>query len=307
MTKVLYSKLSPIVLFVYRRLCTTRLVVNSLLTNAEAVDSDLIIFSDAPKSDSDAPHVQQVRDYLNEITGFKSLKIINRPFNMGLANSFIDGISSVLNAHDSAIFLEDDNIVSPFFLNYMNNGLAKYEHNEFVSCISGYSPPFPFTLSSPYFLRGAETWSLATWRRAWADFEPDPNKLMNDIVSRRLVNSINSYGNQLQFLRDFIDGKNDSWGIRWWLSAFLCNRVTLYPHKPLVVIADPGIHGTHNVSRNSYFRSEKEFPSHPITIYPNKAIESYSAKILHSLMNFLFKVRSVFSRVASRFSSPFLS
>ena len=38
----------------------------------------------------------------------------------------------------------------------------------------------------------------------------------------------------LQMLKDQIDGVNDSWAIRWYASAFLENKYTLYPYRSLV-------------------------------------------------------------------------
>lgn len=35
-------------------------------------------------------------------------------------------------------------------------------------------------------------------------------------------------------LQDQIDGKNNSWAIRWHASAFLADKLTLYPSKSLV-------------------------------------------------------------------------
>ena len=45
--------LAPILLFVYNRPQHVVDAVNSLLTNEEAVDSDLIVYSDAAKTDNE--------------------------------------------------------------------------------------------------------------------------------------------------------------------------------------------------------------------------------------------------------------
>ncbi|MCH7827421.1 MAG: sugar transferase, partial [Bacteroidetes bacterium] len=64
--------LSPICLFVYKRLDLTIKTVTSLKGNLYANESDLFIFSDAPKNDEDQLLVLEVRKYIKSIVGFKS-------------------------------------------------------------------------------------------------------------------------------------------------------------------------------------------------------------------------------------------
>lgn len=132
---------NPIVLFTYKRLGVTQRVVNSLLSNPEAKDSVIIIYSDGPKNEGDEIEVNEVRTYLRQLSGFKSIELIFRAKNLGLANSFITGITETLERFESAIFMEDDNLVSSGFLEFMNTTLELYKEDERVSCITGYSFP----------------------------------------------------------------------------------------------------------------------------------------------------------------------
>ena len=67
---------APIILFVYRRLDHLKLTVDSLKKNKEIKKSNLIIFSDGPKSKLDYDSVIKVRKYINNIKGFKNIKIM---------------------------------------------------------------------------------------------------------------------------------------------------------------------------------------------------------------------------------------
>ncbi|WP_460879139.1 hypothetical protein [Pontibacter rugosus] len=49
-----------------------------------------------------------------------------------------------------------------------------------------------------------------------------------------------------QMLIDQINKKNDSWAIRWYASAFLENKYTLYPTKTLVKNIGLDMSGTHS-------------------------------------------------------------
>ena len=104
----LVMTLSPIALFVYKRLRHTRQTIESLLKNAEANESILYIFSDAPKSEKDEYAVQEVRSYISSVKGFREIHIIQRQENFGLAKSIITGVTEILNSHETIIVVEDD-------------------------------------------------------------------------------------------------------------------------------------------------------------------------------------------------------
>ena len=58
---------------------------------------------------------------------FHSLHITQNTVNKGCAQQTIDCMNKFCKTHERFIFLEDDNIVSPFFLDFMNQALIKYE------------------------------------------------------------------------------------------------------------------------------------------------------------------------------------
>ena len=110
------SSLAPVVFFVYNRLDHTAKTIEALKKNTLANESDLIIYSDGAKNDSSKQHVDQVREFIDTIYGFKSIKIIKRENNLGLANSVIRGVSEVIKEYKKVIVLEDDLI---FLLQYL--------------------------------------------------------------------------------------------------------------------------------------------------------------------------------------------
>ena len=82
--------------------------------------SELYIFSDGPKTNRDLIEIQKIRDYINALEGFKKIFLYERESNLGLANSLIMGINEVFKKNTTAIILEDDIVVTEYFLNYMN-------------------------------------------------------------------------------------------------------------------------------------------------------------------------------------------
>ncbi len=247
-------KKTPIALFVYNRPWHTQKTVEALQKNELASESDLFIFSDAPKKPEAVTAVQEVREYIKTVGGFKSVSIVERDINFGLANSIIDGVTRMCNEYGRVIVLEDDLVTSPYFLRYMNDALDLYEHEENVISIHGYIYPVAEKLPETFFLRGADCWGWATWKRGWELFEQDGRRLLEELCRQKLTDKFdmdNSYP-YTKMLRAQIAGKNTSWAIRWYASAFLQNKLTLYPGNSLVLNIGMDDSGTHCSSAVKY-------------------------------------------------------
>lgn len=238
---------APVALFAYRRADHLRRTVDSLRSCPEAPLTDLYVFCDGAKGEADGEAVRQVRDAVAAITGFASVTVVERSANVGLAGNVISGVTEVLGHSERVIVLEDDMVVSPDFLAYMDQALDLYADDEQVASIHAYVYATRTPLPDYFFLRGADCWGWATWRRGWALFEPD---------GRRLLASLEASGSLREFdfdgafaysdmLRDQIAGRNDSWAVRWYASAFLAGALTLYPGRSLVTNIGLDGSGTH--------------------------------------------------------------
>ncbi|MBI5010030.1 MAG: glycosyltransferase family 2 protein [Bacteroidia bacterium] len=230
------ESLSPIILFTYDRLIHTRQTINYLKENQFAEESILIVYSDAPKDATKLNGVREVRKYLASVKGFKQVEIIERERNLGLTGSIETSIPEIIKIYKKAIILEDDLITSPFFLSYMNEALELYQFEEKVASIHGYCYPVRTDLPGTFFIKGADCWGWGTWERAWNFYEKDAVKLLNELKKAKLekeFNFNNSY-NYLKLLKDQTKGKNLSWAVKWYASAFLADMVTLYPYPTLI-------------------------------------------------------------------------
>ena len=98
-----------------------------------------------------------------------------------------------------------------------------------------------------FFLRGADCWGWATWKRGWDLFEPDGEKLLAGINAQNIRKEFNYDGSYdlVGMLYSQIKGKIDSWAIRWYASAFVKNKLTLYPGESLVLNIGNDGSGTH--------------------------------------------------------------
>ena len=224
----------------------TKKAVESLQKNEGADQSDLFIFSDAAKKEEDIPNVKQIREYLYTIGLFRSVTIIEREFNYGLANNIIDGVTQIVAKYKRAIVIEDDLLTSSHFLQFMNEALEKYEHSKEVISIHGYCLPIEYP-GEIFFLKGADCWGWATWERGWQLFDSDGLHLMKQLREQNSFYEFDLEGcyDYSGMLQKQVDGEIDSWAIRWYASAFIHNKLTLYPGRSLIFNMGTDRSGTH--------------------------------------------------------------
>lgn len=227
------SQLSPIILFAYKRPHEFKKVIEALEKNYLASESELYIFVDGPRKKEDILKVDAVRKLCDKVEGFKKVTRIYHETNQGCANSIINGISSVLKNHESAIIIEDDIITSANFLNYSNQCLDFYRDNKSVMSISGFSLPFVTPKDYPYdvfsFPRSC-SWGWSTWSDRWFSIDwnvTDFEEFMKDPKAKKEF----CFGGSdlVKMLNDYMKGSIDAWDIRFSYSQFKQNGFTIYP------------------------------------------------------------------------------
>lgn len=239
---------APVALFAYRRPHHFRLTIEALQRCSGATDTELHIFLDGAKSAEDRLDVQEVEQVAMSATGFGSVSIHRSSANKGLSASITGGVDTLIAQYGRVIVVEDDLVVSPFFLEYMNSHLDLYLDDPIVASIHAYMHPHPdVELPETFFIRGASPWGWATWDRAWKTFERDGNVLVDELVSRRLTTEFD-FGGAVPFtqlLRDQTTGSNESWDSCWRASCFLKGMLTLYPSRSLATNIGQDGSGTH--------------------------------------------------------------
>lgn len=248
--KKLATNLAPIVLFVYNRPSYTRQTLNALAKNVFAKESSLFIYADGAKknaSEKDKKKISTVRDIIREQQWCGTVSIIEATENKGLAASVIHGVTEIVDRFDKAIIIEDDVVTSPFFLQFMNEGLEKYANEERILSLGSWNYYFKNTYSDTFFTHLPDTIAWATWKRAWKKFEPDPKLLLQQLEEKKLIDEFNIGGkfDYVAMLQHQIDNKVSSWGIRWTATAVINNTLTLYPSRSLSKHIGFGADSTH--------------------------------------------------------------
>ena len=239
-------QLTPVVVFAHRRPNHLRRTLDALARNLSAEQTEVTVFCDGPRSREESPACLSVVREAERERPFRTITVHQRDSNLGLAQSITSGVSQMLADSEGVIVLEDDIVTSPFFLTYMNEALERFAADDRVISVHGYS--YPTRIQKPFFLRGADCWGWATWRRGWELFNPDGASLLQELCDRSLTEAFDFDGAYpyTRMLEDQIVGRNDSWAIRWYASAFLANKLTLYPGRSLVQNIGNDGSGTHS-------------------------------------------------------------
>jgi hypothetical protein len=245
------KSVSPIALFVYNRPQHVRRTVAALAKNLGAPDAVLHIYSDAAKSEADITSVNEVRNFIRQITGFKQVIFVERAENFGLAKSIIDGVTDLCTRYGRVIVLEDDLETSPYFLNFMNEALNYYENTPEVMHVSGCRFPVePFGMENTFFLHVPLCWGWATWERAWTLFEKDISIMQrfdSEMIKRFDFDNTYRYWKQLELNKS---GIINTWFVFWYANLFLCNGLSLFPSQSLVRnigFDGSGVHGGNSI------------------------------------------------------------
>lgn len=228
-------ELAPIILFTYNRPHHSRMCIESLKANAEARESDLYIYSDGARGAADESGVRAVREYIHSVTGFRSVTVREAEHNRGLAASVISGVTEVIAERGRVIVVEDDLLLSPFFLRFMNDALTLYADEPRVGNVHGHLFRM-HGLPDSFLIYHGDSWGWGTWKRAWDHFESDGSKLLSALRARGLCSTFD-FGGAYPFTRMLerqIAGRNNSWAIRWKASLLLAGMLSVNAGRSLV-------------------------------------------------------------------------
>lgn len=278
--------LTPICLFTYNRLDETRRTVEALQKNFLAAESELFVFSDGAKDENGIPKIQEVRDYLKTINGFKKVTIRESGVNKGLANSIISGVSEIIEEYGKIIVLEDDLITSPNFLNFMNQSLYFYEENRKIFSVSGWSLKLESlkNLESDFYVHyRMSSWGWGIWKDRWEKIQFENSYFLKFLSDKEKQHLFKRGGYDMpRMLKAYLKGKNDSWAIRACYHQFENNLLTIAPTNSKVNNIGFGKNATHTTQKNRFdqvldFSHKKQF------IFSNDII--LNQKVLNEFKN----------------------
>lgn len=274
---------SPIALFLFNRPTHTERAIEALAENEEFCESPLFLFVDGPRNRADIADVERVRKIAEDVS-HKYVTVIAHAENQGLARSIQSGVTRICSEFGRVIVVEDDLVVAPTYLNYMNRALERYAHTAEVMQISGFMFPVDIeTDGDAFFLPFISSWGWGTWQRAWQYYSADISgweHLLQTSSLRRQFNLENCYP-YTQMLRNQSKGRIDSWAIRWYLSCFRQRGLTLYPAQTLV--RNDGFDGT-GTHCGAGQKAVSAMRRSPITRFPDPCVNQEVYKRVRSYL-----------------------
>jgi hypothetical protein len=224
---------APIVLFAYNRPRHTRQTLEALAANEGAIESDLFIYSDGPKTTDDVEAVRMVREHLRTTTGFRSVTLVEREQNTGLADSVLAGVTEVLTRFDSVVVLEDDLLTTSNFLSFVNAALSTYEQRPDVFSVTGYNYPLqipPSYREDAYLSYRSSSWGWGTWRDRWEQVDWSVSDYGEFVEDPRAQELFRRGGDDLPQMLDMqMSGKLDSWSIRFDYAHYKHHAFCVHP------------------------------------------------------------------------------
>lgn len=271
---------SPIILFTYNRLHTLKVCINSLKECDGSTCSDLVIYSDAARGESDVEKVNIVREYLKTIDGFKSVNIVLRDKNFGVDFNIMEAIKEVSAQYDSFIVIEDDLIFNSKFIYFMNSALKYYEKNEDVITISAFSYIKKIMSNyqyDVYFTKRPGSWGWATWSDKINKVDWEIKDAQKFLASHKMQSEFNEWGSDLtSMLKKTIAGITRAWDIRLCYYQYKNNLYTVFPTQSLVIYNGFGADASNTSGYNRYKNVVTNVKSHfnfPDTVVINPSIK----------------------------------
>ena len=198
--------------------------IESLKRNEWAKFTDIYIALDYPSLKIHIEGYKKIIEYLEkeDFSLFNSFSIIKREKNYGFFNEQ-KLLDEILIKHDRFIRTDDDTEFSPCFLEYMNKALDKYENDDLVVAVTGYSYPCNYvhsensTIIKENFF--CPMWGTGFWKNTYYslrkqlseeyvlhyDFNKNLKlKLYRNLIDARFINFVDGglscQKNKLEFL-----------------------------------------------------------------------------------------------------------
>lgn len=231
------TTLAPIAVFAYRRAELLERCLDALEQCPEFAASKVYVFVDGPRNEAEAEAVYAVRDLVRGRLR-PNMTVVARETNRGLANSIIAEVTDLVGRYGRIIVIEDDLVVEPTALSWLNQSLEIYKNDPRVMQVSAYqyrTPEFGDRLTGN-FQHFTTTWGWATWKRAWDAFDPEAEgwqQVATPGPARKAFDAGGTYPFS-DMLVSQMCGELDSWGIRWSWSMHKARGMTLMPPRSLV-------------------------------------------------------------------------
>lgn len=270
--------LSPIVIFAFNRPDSLAKLIESLKRNPGWDLHDIYVFVDGPRDSVDVPKVYEVVKIARQLTE----RVFASEENKGLGESVIQGVLQVVKEYGRVIVLEDDLVLMPGFLSFMNNALERLESDNRIFSICGYGlkikKPKDYE-GAVYLSNRSSSWGWGTWADRWNSVDWNVADWEGLQSSRKLQRDFNRAGSDMySMLKGYMEGKNRSWAIRFCYAQFRQNRYSVHPFRSLVTNEGFGTSATNCRQKYSRFKTDLDITGYQ-QITPPRGVLAFGCSI----------------------------
>jgi hypothetical protein len=252
----------PVLLMVFNRPEKTERMFDALRA---AAPRRLFIAADGPRPDhpDDVDRCERTRRIFSGIDWPCEVRTRFQDGNLGCKRGVGTAIDWFLSEVDAGIIVEDDCVPTMDFFPYCAELLDRYRDAAEVMMIGGHNPlgTWDGGEASYVFSRTSPIWGWATWRRAWAHYDPTMARWA-DARARKAVRArmprtefrITSQRFDLVY-----EERRDTWDFAWSFATLIAGGVSVIPARNLVANIGFDEEATHTKLRWS---NEDSVPTH---------------------------------------------
>lgn len=162
---------APVLIPTLNRYQHFRNCLESLSKCKGAGETEVYVGLDYPPAEKYREGYEKIKSYLDNCgnLSFREIHVIKREKNygFGLHGNANELINMVFQKYDRYIMTEDDNVFSPNFLSFVNQGLELYENNQDILFVCGYNYPIDSRgfKGNHYFSHEFSAWGYGTWKK----------------------------------------------------------------------------------------------------------------------------------------------
>ena len=228
------SQKTPVLIFGYDRPEHLNNLLMSLRDNPEIKETVGYLYIDGASDKTDKEKHKETIKIAKKDWGFREQHLVLRNKNYGCRDNIIEGISEIIKNKKKLIILEDDLVVSKYFLDYMNKALNIYEGNKDIWHINSWShPKLSYFKSRTAISPTISPWGWATWEDRWDKFI-DGNYHNQNLISNTSPENIRkfNFSNLYDWENIIIQSlKNNAsiWDAYWYQAIYVNNGYSIFP------------------------------------------------------------------------------
>ena len=217
------------------------------------VDNDVYVSIDGPRAYSrdDQRLIDECRAIALEYV-LDSSRILMSERNLGCNKAVTSAISAMFSNFEKLIIIEDDILLVPDAIHFLEFYLEKYKNDpmiagisasNYVPAISQSAPDSPARLSNY-----PESWGWATWKNRWDDLIEDNSIKLSYSDVPREIRSLSTWRVWRKIIHSTYSGNIDSWAYRWLYTNWRLRRKFIVSNQNLVRNIGFGEDATHTKS-----------------------------------------------------------